>query len=73
MLQRQPVIDAQTAAKQLHLSARNVQLGIDHLVEDGILQQIGAAARSRLYEAPEVLAALDRFASRAKRGRWHRG
>jgi Fic family protein len=69
VLQQQPVIDAQAAAAQLHVSTRNAQVGIDRLIEDGVLQQIGSAARSRLYEAPEVLAALDRFASRAKRGR----
>lgn len=69
VLQQQPVIDAQAVAAQLRISARNAQIGIDRLVEDGVLQQIGSAARSRLYEAPEVLTALDRFASRAKRGR----
>ncbi len=67
ILQRQPVIDANLAAAELQLSARNVQNGIDRLVDDGILHQIGSAQRGRAYEAREVLVALDEFAARAKR------
>lgn len=67
VLQRQPVIDAKLAGEQLHLSTRNAQNGIDRLVDDGILRQIGSAQRGRAYEAREVLVALDEFAARAKR------
>lgn len=73
VLQGQPVIDAAAAAAHLQMSVRNAQGGIDRLVEDGVLEQIGSGARSRLYEAPEVLSALDRFASRAKRGSARQG
>jgi Fic family protein len=68
VLQRQPVIDANLAATELQISARNAQNGIDRLVADGILHQNGAAARNRTYEARGVLVALDAFAARAKRG-----
>jgi Fic family protein len=68
-LQRQPVIDSTAAAEALQISARNAQNGIDRLVNDGILRQIGNAQRGRLFEAPEILAALDAFAARAKRPR----
>jgi Fic family protein len=69
VLQRQPVIDAKLAAEELGVEARNAQNGIDRLVADGILFQIGTRARNRVYEAREVLAALDDFAARAKRRR----
>jgi Fic family protein len=69
VLQRQPVIDANTAAAQLGIDARNVQNGIDRLVTDGILHQNGVSTRNRSYEAREVLDALDAFAARAKRRR----
>jgi Fic family protein len=67
VLQRQPVIDAKLASVELQLSERNAQNGIDRLVADGILHQIGTAQRGRAYEAPDVLATLDAFAARAKR------
>lgn len=72
ILQRQPIIDARLAAAELQLSERNVQNGIDRLVADGILYQIGSGARGRMYEAREVLGALEEFAARARRtrGRW---
>jgi Fic family protein len=69
VLQRQPVIDANVAAAQLGVDARNAQNGIDRLVTDGILHQNGTSARNRTYEAREVLDALDAFAARAKRRR----
>ncbi len=69
VLQRQPVVDANLAADELGIDARNAQNGINRLVADGILHQNGASLRNRTYEAREVLAALDAFASRAKRRR----
>jgi Fic family protein len=69
VLQRQPVIDANLAAAELGVTPMNAQSGIERLVSDGILYQIGSASRNRAYEAREVLAALDDFAGRAKRGR----
>ena len=69
VLQRQPVIDANLAGRELLVDARNAQNGIDRLVADGILHQNGASARNRTYEAREVLDALDAFAGRAKRRR----
>ncbi|CAN5509240.1 hypothetical protein BH09ACT4_BH09ACT4_03070 [soil metagenome] len=69
MLQRQPVIDANLAAADLEISARNAQNGIDRLVGDGILHQNGKTKRNRTFEAREVLVALDAFGARAKRTR----
>lgn len=69
ILQRQPVIDANLAAAELGVTPMNAQSGIDRLVADGILHQMGSASRNRAYEARDVLAALDDFAGRAKRRR----
>ncbi len=69
VLQRQPVIDANLAAGELDVDPRNAQNGIDRLVSDGILTQVGNGARNRAYEARDVLTALDDFAARAKRRR----
>lgn len=69
LLQRQPVIDANLAAAELGVTPMNAQSGINRLVADGILHQIGVASRNRAYEAREILSALDDFAGRAKRAR----
>lgn len=67
VLQQHPIIDANAAAAELGVTAQNAQSGIDRLVHDGILTQIGSGSRNRVWQAAEVLDALDRFAERAKR------
>jgi hypothetical protein len=37
------------------------------LVDDGVLRLIGKGARDRVWEAPEVIQAMEGFAKRAKR------
>jgi hypothetical protein len=49
------------------LATSNAQHAIDRLVDDGVLRLIGKGARDRVWEAPEVISALERFAKRAKR------
>ena len=67
LLIQHPVIDMPLVAKELSLATSNAQHAIDRLVDDGVLQLIGKGARDRVWEAPEVISALDRFAQRAKR------
>lgn len=69
VLQRQPVVDVPSVARELGVATNNARAGIERLVDDGIVRPIGEARRGRLYEAPDVLVALDAFAVRAKRGR----
>ncbi|HEU4807317.1 MAG TPA: Fic family protein [Homoserinimonas sp.] len=64
-----PVIDAATASRLLDVTPQNAQAGIDRLVGDGILIRIGTGGRNRLWQAADVLDALDRFAERARRNR----
>jgi hypothetical protein len=61
------VISAREVAHLLGVTPQNAQNGIDRLVADGILVPAGSSRRNRLYIAEGVLAALDRFAERARR------
>lgn len=67
LLIQHPVVDMPLVAKELSLATSNAQQAIDRLVGDGVLQLIGKGARDRVWEAPEVISALDGFAKRAKR------
>jgi hypothetical protein len=62
-----PVVNAAFVAERLGVSQANAVSAIDRLVEAGALRQIGTSQRNRSWEAPDVLAALDRFAERARR------
>jgi Fic family protein len=67
LLIQHPVIDMPLVARDLSLATSNAQNAIDRLVADGVLRLIGNGARDRVWEAPEVISALDGFAKRAKR------
>ena len=70
LVMTRPVVDAKLAAEKLGVSTVNAQLAIDRLVEDGVLEQIGRGTRDRVWQAGEVLAAMDRFAERSHRRVW---
>lgn len=67
LVMTRPVVDTRFAADQLGVSIVNAQVAIDRLVEDGVLSQIGRGSRDRVWQADEVLAAMDRFAERSHR------
>jgi Fic family protein len=67
VLLQQPVVTAQIVSAAIGVSPQNAQLGIDQLVRDGVLAQIGHSSRNRVYEARAVIEALDDFARRARR------
>jgi len=67
LLIQHPVIDMPLVARELSLATSNAQHAIDRLVGDGVLRLIGKGARDRVWEAPEVISALEGFAKRAKR------
>ena len=66
-LMEQPVISSASAVEMLGTTPANAQLAIDKLVEVGILSQLGSGARNRLWQATDVIFALDEFAERIKR------
>ncbi|WP_250446298.1 Fic family protein [Actinotalea sp. C106] len=67
LVSTRPVVNVRIAAQKLDVSTVNAQLAIDRLVEDGVLEQIGRGTRDRVWQAPEVLTAMDRFAERSHR------
>jgi Fic family protein len=67
LLVRQPVVDAPTIAGELDLAPPNAQRAITPLVEAGVLTEFTGFKRNRMWQATEVLSALDEFAARAGR------
>lgn len=68
-LLRQPVVNTKIVARALAVSEVAAQNSIDILVEAGVLTKIAGGARYRIWQATEILAALDAFAARARRTR----
>lgn len=66
---RQPVVNTTVVQAQLGVSHTNAMKAIGRLVEIGALAEVGGRRRSILWQASEVLGALDGFAERAGR-RW---
>jgi Fic family protein len=62
-----PVINRSRATALLGISPANAQLAIDKLVTVGILTQQGTGQRNRIWQALDVLGALDDFASSLRR------
>lgn len=69
LLLRQPVVTVALVASQLGVSFPAAEASVRKLVEAGVLAQSYARRRNRSFEAPEMLAALDAFAARARRRR----
>ncbi|WP_026851048.1 Fic family protein [Glaciibacter superstes] len=68
-LLRQPVVNTKTVAAELEISEVAAQSAIDRLVDAEVLTKISAGRRNRIWQAPEILAALDAFGARARRRR----
>lgn len=64
---RQPVVDARTIASGLSIRADNAQRPVRPLVEAGVLSEFTGFGRNRMWQAREVIDALDAFALRAGR------
>jgi Fic family protein len=67
LLLRQPVVDAATVAAELGLAPQNAPRAIAPLAEAGVLTEFTGFRRNRMWQATEVLTALDDFAARAGR------
>ena len=68
-LVRQPVVNTAVVQAELGISHTNAMKSIGRLVEIGALAEAGGRRRSILWQASEVLDALDGFATRAGRRR----
>ena len=67
LLLRQPVVDLSTVAANLGVAPANAQRAISPLVDAGVLIEFTGYRRNRMWQAAEVLSALDDFAARAGR------
>lgn len=63
----QPVVNAEWARDEVGLSDRTARNAIDTLVAAGVLVESDAARRNRVWQASDVLTAMDAFADRAGR------
>lgn len=68
LLLKQPMVSVAVVSDHLKISAPAAQTAINRFVDAGILTQTNAARRNRIWAAKEVLAALDAFSERARRG-----
>lgn len=66
-LLEQPVITSNHVVEFLGITAANSQNAIDRLVDAGILSQLGSGKRNRIWQATDVVRALERFAERSRR------
>ncbi|MGX9346717.1 hypothetical protein [Microbacterium sp. KNMS] len=65
----QPVVTTRVLATILRISDVAAASAISRLADAGILTKASGKARYRIWQAPDVLDALDAFAARARRGR----
>jgi Fic family protein len=63
----QPVVDSPLVQERLGVPAMSANRAIERLVTDGVLKEVTGRRRDRIYEAKEVLVALDGFAVRGGR------
>ena len=64
----QPVVDNAYVTGQFGVSDVAAQRAIDRLVDVGVLRSAGHRLRNRVWQADDVLRALDDFAAQIKRG-----
>ncbi len=67
LLLRQPVVDTALVERELDVSPTNAGRALAQLASAGVIKEFSDKKRNRLWQAPEVLSALDEFAARAGR------
>ncbi len=73
LLLRHPVVNRASIAEQIGVAPENTYRAIRPLEGAGIVREFSGRARNQMWQAPEVLEALDRFAARAGQRRRHGG
>jgi Fic family protein len=71
LILRHPIIDSDLVQRELDIAPHNANTAIQQLVDIGSLVKVSGNYRKRKWSAPLVLAALDRFATRAGRRQRH--
>ena len=67
LLLRQPVLDSPTIARELSIPPQNAVRVLQPLLDAGVLSEFTGHRRNRMWQAREVLDALDSFAARSGR------
>lgn len=66
---RQPALTSSVVQREIGVSQQNADRAIGQLVDAGILSPASESRRNRFWVATDVTAALDSFATRARRGK----
>jgi Fic family protein len=67
LLLRRPVINTALLTDELGIESKHARRYLEPLSEAGIIIETSSGPRSRVWRSPEVIAALDAFADRARR------
>ncbi|MEY4980976.1 MAG: hypothetical protein RL174_314 [Actinomycetota bacterium] len=67
LLPQQPIVSVDLVQKNLKISAPAATAAIAQLEKQNILTPINSNRRNRIWEAPEIIRALDNFAERSRR------
>jgi Fic family protein len=67
LIVRQSVVDASAIAAELGIAPQNAQRAVAPLVDAGVLTEFTGFKRNRMWQATEILTALDDFAARTGR------
>jgi Fic family protein len=68
LLLRRPVINSALLTVELGIESKHARRYLEPLSEARILLETSSGPRSRVWRSPDVIAALDTFAERARRG-----
>jgi hypothetical protein len=68
LLLRRPVINTALLTEELGIESKHARRYLEPLWGAGIIIETSSGPRSRVWRSPEVIAALDAFADRARRG-----
>jgi hypothetical protein len=68
LLLRRPVINTALLTVELGIESKHARRYVEPLWKAGIILETSSGPRSRVWHSPEVIAALDAFAERARRG-----
>jgi Fic family protein len=68
LLLRRPVINTALLTEELGIESKHARRYLEPLSGAGIIIETSSGPRSRVWRSPEVIAALDAFADRARRG-----
>ncbi len=67
LLTRQPIIDSPLVQRETGVAAGNALAAIERLEDAGVIRETSGQGRNRIWQADQILVALDEFSARAGR------